>query len=208
MSTRSKHTIGALSLGVLALLAVGAAVARATPSAPAVRVPVAGYRLHATLSPIGSAVGSGRFDAVLVRRGPGSTAPSGSPPVPAPRVTCPPDPRMGIPCRIGPGGPFPPTPIAPIGVHWMLVWRLALTGVTGPASASVHIGTQGTAGPLLNVLCSNCQTLERGHLIVTADRAELLLNGHGYVDVQAARGGLSGHIVTVGHFVTMPHARK
>jgi hypothetical protein len=39
-----------------------------------------------------------------------------------------------------------------------------------------------------------------GHLTLTADQAQLFLKGDGYVDVSAASGELSGHIVVVGHF--------
>ena len=202
MTTRRRRLPGVFSLGPVALLLLvaGVAVASASRSALVVRVPVVGYRLHATLSPVGSASGSGRFDALLVRSGPGVTPVSRSPRVPAPPLVCPPNSRMGIPCRIGPGGAFQPFPIPPSGVHWMLVWRLGLTGVTGPASATIHVGTQGTASPLLGTLCTNCKTLARGHMTVTASRAQLLLKGQGYIDVQAANGELSGHIVTVNHF--------
>jgi hypothetical protein len=34
---------------------------------------------------------------------------------------------------------------------------------------------------------------------VTADQAQLFLTGHGYVDVQAVSGELSGHITVVSH---------
>jgi hypothetical protein len=198
VSRRVKYVIGALSLAVLVLLVVaGVAAAGTTRSAALVRVPVVGYRLQATLAPVGTATGSGRFDALLVRTGPGAIPVTRSGRVSAPRVVCPPNPRMGIPCRIGPGGLFPPVPIPPTGVHWLLVWRLELTGAAGPASASIQIGTQGTASRLLGTLCANCQPLARGHMSVTLDQARLLLHGQGYIDVQAASGELNGRIVTV-----------
>ena len=96
----------------------------------------------------------------------------------------------------------------PVGVHWMLVWRLALSGVSGPASASIHLGTQGAASPILSTLCTRCQVVATGHLTVTANQAQLLLKGNGYVNVQAASGGLSGHIVVVSHFLFSAPVRR
>jgi hypothetical protein len=110
---------------------------------------------------------------------------------------------MGIACRIGGGGGLPPfqvPPVSPVGVHWMLVWRLALSGVTGPASASIHLGTQGAASPILSTLCTTCQAVATGHMTLTADQAQLLLKGDGYINVQAASGELNGQIVIVNHF--------
>jgi len=119
---------------------------------------------------------------------------------------------MGRPCIIGGGGqgtpPLPVPPVPPSGVHWTLVWRLALSGVTGPASASIHLGTQGAASPILNTLCSACQSVATGHLAVTAAQAQLFLKGNGYVNVQAASGELSGHILTGNHFLFRAPVRR
>ena len=41
-------------------------------------MPAIGVRLHADLVPVGSAAGSGRFDALLVRTGPGQVRAAGS----------------------------------------------------------------------------------------------------------------------------------
>jgi hypothetical protein len=199
--------ISVFSLVVLAFVVAGVATASATRSAIVVRVPVVAYRLHATLAPVGSATGSGRFDALLVRTGPGQAPATASPRVPAPGVVCPANPRMGVPCRIGPGAQFPPFAIPPSGVRWTLVWRLGLTNVTGPASASIHVGMQGTASPAVGALCSNCQLLTRGHMTVSTDQALGLLKSNGYVDVQATSGELSGHIVTINHFSTVALVR-
>jgi hypothetical protein len=216
MSKRVVHWSGALSLvaGVVLAVAVGAAGAVRSSPVP-VRVPAVGFRLHADLAPVGSATGSGRFDALLIRTGPGQVRVGGTLPgaSASPRVICPPNtnPAMGIPCRIGGGGGLPPfqvPPVPPVGVHWMLVWRLALSGVTGPASASIHLGTQGVASPILSTLCTGCQVVATGHLAVTAYQAQLLLKGDGYVDVQAASGGLSGHIVAVSHFFFSAPVRR
>jgi hypothetical protein len=105
-------------------------------------------------------------------------------------VICPPNPRMGIPCIDGGQGtpPLPVPAVPPSGVHWMLIWRLALSGVTGPATASIHLGTQGAASPIMSTLCSACQAVAQGHITVTASQAQLFLTGHGFVDVQAASG--------------------
>ena len=200
--------IGAVPLALLAALAAGIAVASAAESVLVVRVPVVGYRLHATLSPVGSATDSGRFDALLVRTGRGTIPVSGAPRVPAPPIACTPSLRMGIPCRIGPVGQFPPFPIPPTGVHWTLVWRLALTGITGPVNATVQIGTRGSVSQLLATLCTSCQSSAKGHLSVTASQARLLLTRQSYVDVQAATGELSGRIVVVNWFATTSPVRR
>jgi len=104
--------------------------------------------------------------------------------------------------------PFPVPPVPPSGVHWTLVWRLALSGVTGPASASIHLGAQGAASPILSTLCSTCQAVSTGHLTVTADQAQLFLKGNGYVNVQAASGELSGHILIGNHFFFSAPVRR
>ena len=83
----------------------------------------------------------------------------------------------------------------------MLIWRLGVSGVTSPASASIHLGTQGAASPILSTLCTACQAVATGHMTVTANQAQPLLKGDGYVDVQATSGELSGHIAVVTHFV-------
>jgi hypothetical protein len=212
MSERAIRWSGALSLVAVVVLAVAAGTAGAMQSVP-VRVPAIGFRLHADLAPVGSATGRGRFDALLIRTGPGQVRAGGTLPgaSASPGVICPPNPRMGIACRIGGGGGLPPfqvPPVSPVGVHWMLVWRLALSGVTGPASASIHLGAQGAASPILSTLCTRCQAVATGHLTVAAGQAQLLLTGNGYVNVQAASGGLSGHIVIVNHFFFSAPVRR
>jgi hypothetical protein len=186
-------------------LAAGVAGANSNSRTRVARMPAVALRLQATLAPVGTARGSGSFDALLIRTGPGLVRVVGSPRAPAPPIVCPPNPRMGIPCRIG--GDWPPFPIPPTGIHWTLVWRLSLTGVTGPATASIHAEAQGAASPILATLCTNCLTLARGYRAITATQAQMLLKGHGYVDVQAASGELSGQIVTINHFASTLPAR-
>jgi hypothetical protein len=67
MPKRAIYLSGALSLVVVAT-AVLVGTAGATRSSPRV-VPAVGVRLHADLALVGSASGSGRFDAFLVRTG-------------------------------------------------------------------------------------------------------------------------------------------
>src|SRR4029077_18230540 len=132
MRNRTIHIAGALALVAIGALAVTVGTAGAVRSrSAAVTVPAIAVRLHADLAPVGSATGSGRFDALLIRTGPGQVRAAGAT-LPAPRGSCPPNPRSGIPCVIGARGGFPTFPIPavpPAGVHWMIVWRLALTGV-------------------------------------------------------------------------------
>ena len=198
---------GGSLLAAATVLAVGAGTARAAP-AP---VPALGTRLHANLTPVAAATGSGRFDALLVKTGPflaGGPVPGSNV---SPPTVCPPSPLM-IPCRAGGGGGVPPfqiPPVPPTGVHWLLVWRLVLTGVTGPAKATVHLGVQGAASPILSTLCSSCRTVARGHMKLTGDQAQQLLKGNGTVDVQAASGELTGKIGVGTHFLfTARAARK
>jgi hypothetical protein len=218
MSKRANHWSLAVSLVAAVVSAVAVGTAGAVRSSPAsLWVPAIGVRLHADLVPVGSAKGSGRFDALLVRTGPGQvraarTLPGANTP---PRgANCPPNTKPPIqarPCLIGGGQGAPPfrvPPVPPSGVHWTLVWRLSLTGVTGPASASIHLGAQGAASPILSTLCSACQALAKGHMAVTADQAQLFLKGNGYVTVQAASGQLSGQIVTGNHFFFSAPVRR
>jgi hypothetical protein len=202
------RALGLVAVIVMVALTVAGVAGSAAGSAAVVRVPAVGYRLHATLAPVGSATGSGRFDALLVRSGPGATRSSAPLPSNAilPAGCRQTKPLMGIACRIG-GGSLPPFTVPATGVHWLLVWRIALTGVTGPASANIHLGAQGAASPIMTTLCSSCQAVARGHLSVAADQSRMLLNGDGYVDVQAASGQLSGHIVTINHVYFMAPAR-
>jgi hypothetical protein len=200
MRNKAIHLGGVLALVAMGALAVAVGTAGAVTSRrAAVSVPAIAVRLHADLTPVGSATSSGRFDALLIRTGPGLVRAGAT--LPAPRGSCPPNPRMGIPCVIGPGRGFPGFPIPavpPTGVHWTIVWRLSLSGVTGPASASIHLGAQGAASPILATLCSSCQPVTRGHMTLTADQAQLFLKGDGYVNVSAASGELNGHIVVAG----------
>jgi hypothetical protein len=209
-----KRTIqlsGGLLLVAVVVLAVALGTARAAQP-QALRVPAVGFRLHADVTPVGTAKGSGHFDALLVRTGlgevrtglPGANVPPG--------VSCPPSPRMGAPCVIHTGGggapPFPMPPVPPTGVHWMLLWRLVLTGVTAPATATIHLGAEGAASPIMTTLCTGCQALVRGHMTVTADQAQQLLKGNGTVDVNAPSGELSGNIGVISHaFFTAPTQR-
>jgi hypothetical protein len=117
---------------------------------------------------------------------------------------------MGIPCVVGDGGGVPPFPVPPVppGIHWMLLWRLGLTGVTGPATATIQLGTQGTASPIMGTLCTHCQDSVRGHTTISAEQSQQLLKGNGSVDVQATSGELSGKILVVSHtFFTAPVRR-
>ena len=188
-----------LSLGLLAFGAGGATASQATP---VVRTPVAVYRLHAVLRAVGTATGSGRFDALLVRSGPGPAPRTTAPRVPPVPVTCPPNPRMGMPCRIGPGGQFPPFPTQPAGVHWMLLWRLSLTGVIAPATAELRLAAQGPSGTLLTKLCTDCGPVTDGRITLTANQAVALIRGHSSAQVRASSGQLSGRIITLNHFIT------
>jgi hypothetical protein len=192
-------------------MAVAGSAGAMRASSARVRVPAIAFRLHADLNTVGSATGSGRFDALLVRTGPGQVRGGGTLPgaSASPHVICPPPPRMGV-CRIGGGGgpPLPVPPVPPSGVHWILVWRMSVSGITGPASASIHLGAQGAASPILSTLCTTCQAVATGHMTVTTHQAQSLLKGDGYLDVQAASGALSGHIVTLSHvFFSVPVRR-
>src|SRR2546422_8260767 len=168
MRNRAIHLGGVLSLVAMGALAIAVGTAGAVTSRrAAVTVPAIAVRLHADVTPVGPATGSGRFDALLIRTGPGLVRAGATLPAPRGSGSCPANPRLGIPCVIGADRGYPAFSIPavpPTGVHWMIVWRLALTGVTGPASASIHLGVKGAASPILAPLCSSCQPVTRGHM--------------------------------------------
>jgi hypothetical protein len=95
------------------------------------------------------------------------------------------------PCVIG-GGDGPPAPTT--AARRTLVWRLGLTGITGPATATVHLGSQGAASPILTTLCTGCRSDVKGKLKLTAVQAQQLLKGNATVDVQAGSGELAGKV--------------
>ena len=199
--TRRLSVLVSLSAAV-SLAAVGLAVA--APNA--LGVPTVGSRLVAQLTVAqevsavtAPAAANGRFDALLVRTGPGRTAgvrslPSG--------CTFKKPPRSGLPDRILCAGGLVVTLPRAAGVHWMLAWKLTFSGLSGPATAAhIHLGIRGHAGPVAIPLCGPCSSPNRGSAIVTPTQATALLHAGGYVNVHTTKnttGEIRGQIANSG----------
>ena len=169
----------------LVVVAVGTAVAAGTAGASRAAVHAVAYRLTATLTP-GQEVpavhaptaASGHFDGVLFRSGIGATkvaALAGCKVITAPR-------RSGLPTRISCGGSVVTLPVAP--GQWRLVWRLSVSGLSGPATAAdIHVAPVGHAASPAFTLCGPCQSVSHGHMALTADQANALGTNAAYVNV-------------------------
>jgi len=224
MSTRARRLLGALSM--LALLALaGAALATAdtnppvtgtgtqktgklhkagqgTPaaSAPKNAVPMQAYRLFATLSGTDTAA-TGRWDGYLVHTN--GVVQNGAV-------------RPGIACRVRgtpthppmrpgvrPGmhsffcQPVPPFAI-PSGNHWILGWKLTYSALSSaPTGTDIRLNSPGHAGVLVTTLCTTCTVGKFGRVEITADQANALLAGNGYVVVRTTAkpdGEINGQI--------------
>jgi hypothetical protein len=172
----------------LVVVAVGAAVAAGTASASRAAIHAAAYRLTATLTPAqevpavhAPANAGGHFDGVLIRSGIGATrvaALAGCKVISPPR-------RSGLPNRISCGGSVGTLPAAP--GQWRLFWRLSVSGLSGPAThADIHMAGVGHAAPPAFAFCGPCQTVSRGHIVLSAGLATALGANAAYVNVDTA----------------------
>jgi CHRD domain len=171
------------------------------------RIPAVAYRLTAPLTPAqevpaitAPATATGRFDALLVRTGPGTVLPGPGSLPPGCHVFVPP-PRSGLPTRIVCDNGRLIVPLPKIGVRWTLAWRLSFSGLSGPATAAhIHLGARGHAGPVIISLCRRCNRPVRGVGPVTASQAAGLLRSDDYVNVHTSKnpaGEIRGQITRV-----------
>ncbi|HSS72147.1 MAG TPA: CHRD domain-containing protein [Gaiellaceae bacterium] len=91
-----------------------------------------------------------------------------------------------------------------------LTWRLMFARLTGRATAAhIHLGPQGTAGPVAVPLCGPCFSGVHRRLTVTPKVRSALLAGTAYVNVHTAKnpaGEIRGQIAGP-HGVMPPTAR-
>jgi hypothetical protein len=184
----------------------------ATGAADAARRPVRPiwfFRVSSSLTPaqtvpangLAPTTAAGQFDALLLRTNQRTAgAKGGCHGIVAPIHSTYPTTKT---CTKGPAPAQPPAglPAAPPpGVNWRLVWRLSLSGLSGPATAAaIHLGQPGVTGPVAIPLCGPCAAVANGVVIVTADQAFALAKGRAYVEVQTARspqGEIRGQIRT------------
>lgn len=189
--------------GALAFAAAGLALAApAAPKAPAVVYRVTAQLTAAQETPASTASTSakGRFDALLVRAGPGQSAKVGSLPTGCKVVN--PPPRSGRPATITCDNGRLTLPL-PKAAGWVLAWRLTFSGLTGPATAAhIHVGVQGHAGPVVIPLCGPCASSVKGVVHVTAAQAAVLLSGGDYANVHTNKnmaGEIRGQIRKAAH---------
>jgi hypothetical protein len=94
---------------------------------------------------------------------------------------------------------FPPFGIPGSGNHWLLVWKLVYTGLSGaPTGTDIRLSSPGAAGALVATICNPCVSGKFGRVDVPADQAQALADGHGFVVVRTAEkpdGEISGPIV-------------
>jgi CHRD domain len=195
--TRFVKRFGAFG-AVGAALAVGSVLAAGTAGAQ-VNVNAAAFRLKATLTgsqavpavqaPRGAV---GHFDGVLFRSGVGparAAALAGCTVITPPR-------RSGLPTRISCGGSVF---VLPARGRWHLLWRLSVSGLSGPVTAAdIQIAPARNAAPLALTLCAPCRPVSQGHLVVTPGQAAALLGNAAYANVATAAhpgGEIRGRIV-------------
>ncbi len=199
MTTSTKRRSVLVPLGAALAVLIGVAAAAGTAGASPAQVHAAAYRLTATLSAAqevpavqAPAAANGRFNAVLFRSGVGVAkiaALAGCKVIVPPR-------RSGLPTRITCNGSVVTLP-AP--GQWRLLWRLSVSGLSGPATAAgIHIAPAGHAAPPAFALCGPCGSVSHGYLAITAGQANSLVGNASYVNVTTAAnpgGEIRGQIV-------------
>ncbi len=69
----------------------------------------------------------------------------------------------------------------------VLTWKLAFSGLTGPATAAhVHMGKPGKAGPVIVPLCGPCKTGQKGTVKISKAVIKALEGKNAYVNVHTA----------------------
>jgi hypothetical protein len=170
-----------------------------------------GTRLGATLTPSSStSTASGHWDGILVHIV-GVVKNGTMPSIPGCSVTAPkaggpgqsPPRASGLPHQIkcGSGGAVPPFAIPGKGNQWVLGWRLTYSNLSSAVTGTnMMIQVPGQASTVAATLCGACSVHASGHLTVTDDQANDLLNGYGSIVVNTTNnpnGEISGPIVKV-----------
>jgi len=186
--------------GALAVVAAGIALAAGTAAARTSAHAVA-YRLTATLTPsqvvpaVQAPAGAvGRFHGVLLRSGAGAIKVAS---MAGCKVVVPPK-RSGLPMRINCGGGAVGTVPTATG-QWRLVWRLSVSGLSGPATAAaIHLAAAGKAAAPAFAMCSPCVRPMHGQMALSDAQASSLTSNAAYVDVDTAAhpgGEIRGQIM-------------
>jgi len=182
--------IGSLAslAGALAAVAAGIALAAGTAAASTSAHAVA-YRLTATLTPnqvvpaVQAPAGAiGRFHGVLLRSGPGAIKAAT---LAGCKIVVPPK-RSGLPTRINCGGGAVGTVPAAAG-QWRLVWRLSVSGLSGPATAAtINLAAAGNAAAPAFTMCGPCLKTSHGQMALSDGQASSLVGSASYVQVDTA----------------------
>jgi hypothetical protein len=198
MTMKLNSTKRLSALAALALVGTCVAVAAGSATASRSATPAMAIRLQAHLSatqevPAVQSAARGHWTAVLIRTGVGSARVVTS--IAGCKVVTPPK-RSGLPTRINCGGTVFLLPTAP--GQWRLVWHLATTGLSGPATGvQIHLAPVGGAAPAMLSLCGGSCTAS-GHMIVSTDQANAISDGTAYVNLTTAAhpsGEIRGQIV-------------
>ena len=174
--------------GALAVVAAGIALAAGTAAASTSAHAVA-YKLTATLTPnqvvpaVQAPAGAvGHFHGVLLRSGPGAIKAAS---LAGCKVVVPPR-RSGLPTRLNCGGGAVGTMPAATG-QWRLVWRLSVSGLSGPATAAaIHLAAAGNAAVPAFTMCGPCLKVSHGQMALSDGQASSLVSSASYVDVDTA----------------------
>ena len=185
MSKLSTRYRAFASLGAaFAIVATGIVLGVGTAAASRSAVHAAAYRLTATLTasqeiPAVQAPGaSGHFRGVLFRTGLGTARVAS---LAGCKVVTPPR-RSGLPTRINCGGASVNLPGA--SGQWRLVWRLTVSGLSGPATAAdIHLASPGFAAAVAFTLCGPCASATHGMAAVSSAQGNALVSSDSYVNV-------------------------
>lgn len=83
-----------------------------------------------------------------------------------------------------------------------LKWRLAFSGLSGPATAAhIHMGKVGVAGPVVVPLCGPCKGVQSGKATISKAVIAALESGKAYVNVHTAKnaaGEIRGQVKVSG----------
>ena len=71
--------------------------------------------------------------------------------------------------------------------QWRLVWRLSVSGLSGPATAAaIHLAAAGNAAVPAFTMCGPCLKVSHGQMALSDGQASSLVSSASYVDVDTA----------------------